>query len=905
MKHILRQLTLSAAAMASIGAIAQQNPVRPTVPEGSFHCFRGMPASEINYIPRPADRVMRAEKLGNSKYDNTDGHDLREVPTEGVYPVLVLLVEFQDCAFTQGKDDPRALVNDMLNGENFTFQGATGSASAFYQAVSGGQFIPRYDVYGPVKVSKDTRQYVSPDEYEYFIDAEGKEQQKYPASLMVEEAIKAIDPEVDFSKYDSNGDGLVDFVYIFHAGKGATTGGMQSSTIWPHAFTLEAGIGETVKADGVEVNRYATSAELGRNNKLSGIGTFCHEFGHVLGLPDLYDTANNGSTKANFTPGTFSCMDSGNYNNDEHTPPFFSAYEQYSLEWMLPKTITGGGDFVMLPVSARKYAYKFETESNPQEYFLVEARDNQSYDKYLESYGLAVWHIDFDKTIWDRNSPNNNDNHHRIDLIEADNDKQASSRDGDLFPGVNGVCEFNKDISPAFIDWNNKSLGYSFSKIKRNFDGTVEFSLESEAGNEMTGADIEDADLRLVSAGSDRITFTFDAVPGATEYYVSVYPLDKFDGTYITDYVDGWHYASVTVENGSAVVTVDGLEPGKQYGILAYAANDSNASRTDDPLVVRTVADKFEEARTELFASSLEDNTGTPATAIEWTPVSGADSYELTIATRSEVMTDEAYEDVTLDFSENIVPEDWASAGDIDFNQRYCGNAAPSFKFPTNGSYLQTPKFEHEIKSVSFWSRKRFDEDNYSLQVYGIDADGRLILAEEVDDLTRTGSTHTVGIPAGCYALKFIYFFTTTGLDCNIDDIAISFTPGYALTPVTGLDVKDYSETVRIVRGLQPDTEYVAYVTPGRGTEKGLRSHELTFKPSDLPEASGVESVEIETAKGFGIDNGMLIAPADTGYDLYTAEGLCLGRGLLGNRTLPGRGLYIVRTAAATAKLAW
>ncbi|MDE5551900.1 MAG: M6 family metalloprotease domain-containing protein, partial [Muribaculaceae bacterium] len=420
MKRLVRTMLLSTLAMSTLTPTFAQEPVAPTVPRGSFHCFRGMPLSDINYVDDNSARpnIFRAgPKLGNSKWDNTDGHDLREVLTEGKLKVMVIIVNFEDTQFSQKSGDPNALITEMLNGDNFTYQNATGSANQYYRTISNGKFDPQFDVYGPINLSKPSVEYVTPQETPatnpdgYYIDpATGKQVQKYPASRAVEEAIMAIKDQVNFADYDSNGDGYVDFVYMFYAGKGATTGGGRYTTIWPHAFTLTSGLGAPIELNGVKIDRYACSAELGANNRLSGIGTFCHEFGHVLGLPDIYDTANNGSARANFTAGPFTCMDAGNYNNDEHTPPFFSSYEQYALEWMLPKTVTGGGHFTMLPLGARKFAYKFET-SNPQEYFLMEARDKNSLDYYLPCHGLAVWHIDFNLDIWNKNTPNNNDNH--------------------------------------------------------------------------------------------------------------------------------------------------------------------------------------------------------------------------------------------------------------------------------------------------------------------------------------------------------------------------------------------------------------------------------------------------------------------------------------------------------------
>lgn len=912
MNRFLRNLLVSAVTLTAISPALAESPVAPTVPRGSFHCFRGMPESDINYVENStASHIFRiGPKLGNSKWDNTDGHDLREVITEGDLKVLVIIVNFQDTKFTQGKDDPNALITEMLNGEDFTYQNATGSANNFYRTVSAGQFNPHFDIYGPVQLSGRSVDYVSPsytpetnpDGY-YFDETSGTYVQKYPASRAVEEAILSLKDEVDFSQYDSNNDGYVDFVYMFYAGKGATTGGNRNTTIWPHAFTLTAGLGAPIELDGVKIDRYACSAELGSNNRLSGIGTFCHEFGHVLGLPDVYDTAHNGSVNANFTAGPFSCMDSGNYNNNEHTPPFFSSYEQYSLEWMLPTTVTGGGHFTMLPMTARKFAYKFDT-SNPQEYFLVEARDKSSLDYYLPCHGLAVWHIDFNLDIWNKNTPNNNDEHQRIDLIEADNDRNASSRDGDLFPGLYGICSFTENISPAFKDWSNRTTGYRLTEISRNMDGTVSFFCDSFAGNEMENSVIAVPALELVESTPNSLTVRFPAIENADQYYVSAFPKAEFDGTFIEKYVEGFYYLPVEAEDGFVTVTISGLTEGETYGVLAYAANSANASRMLSPLYASAMSASFENAKTDVYATATADET--PGTLISWVPVPEATGYELTVVRRSAAAPEEEIAPEYVDFKGMKMPEDWSYDGTYDNRAKYCGVAAPSVQLAHSGAYLRSGIYEKQIKSISFWARNRYDEDLCHLDVYGISKDGDMKLVTTITDLDNNGKIHTVDFPAECNGFNMVYFFTSTGLDCNIDDINIEFADAFVDLPVADIEISPVTETMSVVTGLESDTQYVAYVTPLRGEEKGLRSHEVIFTPSTLA-VSGVDEVIDSENDGaaFALVDGTIVSAADAPYSVYTVDGTCIAAGVKGSFTLPARGLYIVAASGKSCKICW
>ncbi|MDE6217674.1 MAG: M6 family metalloprotease domain-containing protein, partial [Muribaculaceae bacterium] len=485
------------------------------------------------------------------------------------------LVEFQDQKFALNIGDPKERITEMLNGDNYTFQGAEGSAREFYRYTSAGKFTPKFNVVGPVVCSKNEVEYVTPSEKDYLPGS--TTQECYPASRMIEEAVKLVDDEIDFSKYDMDSDGFVDFVYVFFAGRGATTGGNSKTTIWPHAFTLTAGIGAPVELDGVKINRYCCSAETGSKGKLSGIGTFCHEFGHVLGLPDLYDTANNGQVSKCFTPGSYDCMDAGNYNNSEHTPATFSIYEQYALEWTKPVEITGSANITMIPLAARPFGYKVNTNRAKTEYFMLENRGPIANDYYLEGHGMLAWHIDFNLDAWTRNVPNNLADHQRIDIEEADASPDISSRAGDVFPGTAGVHEFQSFGRPGFCDWDYEGTGYEITEIIRHADGTISFKVTADEGNEMTEARIGTPVAEVVATSATTATLKWQPVDNADSYMVSVYDPSLFDGNLLKDYVEGYCFKSV----GDATTTeITGLEPGKHYAAFVYALNEYNASRT-------------------------------------------------------------------------------------------------------------------------------------------------------------------------------------------------------------------------------------------------------------------------------------------------------------------------------------
>ena len=269
-------------------------------------------------------------------------------PTLGGNRFLVILVEFADKSFSI--DDPQAEMEAMFNAPGYNTLGGTGSVRDYYSDCSDGKFKPVFDVVGPVRMQQNVAYY-------------GGGSDDSRAGLMVIEACRAVDSEIDFSLYDHDGNGEVDSVYFIYAGKGEADGG---------------------------------------SAKLHGMGTPCHEFAHVLGLPDLYCT---NSYVECLHPSDFSLMARGNYLNDGRTPPALSAYERYELGWLSPRALTHPATVTLHHLSAVNEACRISTERT-NEYFLLENRQRTGWDTYLPAHGMLVWHIDYSPDIWDRNRVN-------------------------------------------------------------------------------------------------------------------------------------------------------------------------------------------------------------------------------------------------------------------------------------------------------------------------------------------------------------------------------------------------------------------------------------------------------------------------------------------------------------------
>lgn len=403
-------------------------------------------------------------------------------PSVGEQRALVLLVEYKDVKFST--PDPADYFNRMLNQRGFSDNGGTGSASDYFRTCSSGVFKPQFDVFGPITL-KENRSYYGGDNALGGRDAN--------AWRMAVEGCQAIDAGVDFGDYDRNNDGFIDNVFVIFAGQGQSSGGPVES-VWPHSWTLAEATTEIHSFDNLKLNRYGCANEL-EGAVPDGVGTFIHEFSHVLGLPDLYSTVYNSA----FTPGPWSVLDAGPDNNSGCTPPLYGAFERYALGWLTPREIKGNVEVTLNPISCNEACIIPTSDQN--EYFLLENRQLEDWDRFLPGHGMLIWHIHYDPQIWTNAAVNNDMNHQRVDIEEADGIKSNSTRAGDPFPGTFGITEFTDETYPSMKTWSNQSLNLPITDITENTDGTVSFKVK---GGVSGVRDMEDTFYRIV--GSTFIT---------------------------------------------------------------------------------------------------------------------------------------------------------------------------------------------------------------------------------------------------------------------------------------------------------------------------------------------------------------------------------------------------------------
>lgn len=381
-------------------------------------------------------------------------------PLYGNQKTLVILAEFDGTPFNV--DDAYVYFNGMLTQDDFSDYFCKGSCQQYFRENSNGLFEPQFEIYGPVLLPKKASYYGA--NLNNIYDTYAHE--------MVIDACAILDDDIDFSLYDTNDDGVIDNVFIVYAGYGESSGG-GADTVWPHAAYISKKITESVILDGVILDRYACVNEMEKDYP-TGIGTFCHEFSHVLGLPDIYPTDQSN----NYATGRWDVMDHGSLNGNQRRPCNLTAYERSVLGWLEPQEITPGQTYTLPPLDENK-AFILRTDS-PTEFFFIENRQLQGWDKSLPGHGMLVWHIDYQEDKWADNTVNNDPSHLCVKVLRADGIGTESSEAGDPFPGSIGKYEISRDVVPEFGTWAGKGLGVVIKDIAENSDKSVTFRVEAD-----------------------------------------------------------------------------------------------------------------------------------------------------------------------------------------------------------------------------------------------------------------------------------------------------------------------------------------------------------------------------------------------------------------------------------------
>lgn len=441
--------------------------------------------SYVNKIAEESENAYDNSPLTRSPSIDSGYNGVPYFPHTGSPKALVILAEFQDTTFTI-QDTKKVFTNYLMNEDHFTdkrynqdqnYKGVRG----YFKDCSYGKFTPVFDVVGPIKLPKAHAVYGAGNDR---------------MDLLLADACAAVDGMVDFTKYDANNDGIVDLVYVIYAGHSANTSGNKDTNIWPKSGTITI----SNKFDGKSIRRYGVSNELNgsektskNNKKINGIGLFCHEFSHTLGLPDIYAYNTDAENQDNQGMEYWDIMDGGTGIRGGRVPASYLAWEREVMGWMnideLKKDITINN---LKSIDNGGKAYKIVYPKNSNEYIVLQSIQkgawNQGWGDNTYGKGLFAYRISYksDKVnIFDY--PNNLKGKPRVIPIPADGKILAAANaggklnvytaqlNGDPYPynGINKIDNFTM-YDGTILKWaiydivENDAERYVSFKFKNN-----------------------------------------------------------------------------------------------------------------------------------------------------------------------------------------------------------------------------------------------------------------------------------------------------------------------------------------------------------------------------------------------------------------------------------------------------
>lgn len=505
--------------------------------------------------PKQPARII---KTGN----NTTDAMKAKAATDPEHQYLVILVNFKDCAFQHNSSD----FDTWLNEPGYSTNGGTGSVKDYFRDNSMGQFVPNFQVVGPYTLSQNQVYYAG--------NSEDTGEDVNPRAMVKEacELAKAANPGLDFSQFDNDGDGYMDNCYIIYAGysEASTANG---DDMWPHSWTMGD---EVFNIDGVNIDNYSCSAELvgmpgyPEQPTMDGIGTFTHEFGHILGLKDMYDT-DDYTNGYGVDPGAYSLYASGSYNNDSRTPPCLMAFERLQMGWAKEGTdiveLKDAEDVTLDNVSTNTARYinaqPGRAEGTGYEWFVLENRQKTGWDSYIPAHGLLIYHYDYTKEMvdeyWSVNGPNNNAKHRCMYIKAADGVDDENSRAGDTYPGTSANTSFTDTSTPNSLNWNNEPTNVPITNITEQ-DGMIMFQVKGGTSVWNFVKTNVPSDVRDKTA-----TFTAEMTGNTSDVAETGFCWSIKDNPTIDD-----EHKTATMTDGKFSAEVDNLQPGSNYNVKAY-----------------------------------------------------------------------------------------------------------------------------------------------------------------------------------------------------------------------------------------------------------------------------------------------------------------------------------------------
>ncbi len=373
----------------------------------------------------------------------------------GSWKALMILVQFSD--------KPAQVVATSF--DNLVFKDSAGTLRDYYKNIS-------YNTLDIVTVNlpSSTGWVNAPQSYSYYVNGQnGFGSYPQNAQKLVEDAVALAAPMVDYSKYDNDGDGYVDALFIVHSGPGAEFTG-SSDDIWSHSWVTAT----PLSYDGVSIYHYSMEPEYWLTPGDMTIGVYAHELGHAaFGLPDLYDTDYSSAGL-----GVWSIMAGGSWNGATgmgESPSYPDGWCRIQMGFVSPTVVTANVISQAIPeVEDNATLFKLWKNGAPgSQYFLIENRQLTSYDQYLPNGGLLIYHVD-ESVVDDNNDEwypgHTSSGHYLVALEQADGlfDLEHGYNWGDAgdpWPGSTNNISFSNSSTPDSKDYNFSATGVSVKKI--------------------------------------------------------------------------------------------------------------------------------------------------------------------------------------------------------------------------------------------------------------------------------------------------------------------------------------------------------------------------------------------------------------------------------------------------------
>ena len=391
---------------------------------------------------------------------------------------LVVLASFADNPFLGDSAATMAQWNKILNTEHLNEAPFTGSFHDYFAAQSYGRFNLICDVH-----------YVRVDScFRYGSTYTDDENSQY----LVQDIMDALrHRNIEWNLYDWNGDGYVNQLLIIFAGQASKYAGLgpRTDAIWPHQWWLSRHLKErkqgvycspdTICYQGADfiIDAYCAVQELWKDSTYGSFGTLCHEYTHCFGFPDLYYGSNTSAA------AEWDLMDYGNYSGNGFTPPSYSSHERWLMGWLTPVELTQPTEVTAMPaLEDAPTAYLVRNDAHPEEFYLLENRQQKGWDAALPGSGMLIAHVDYVPEYWLSGVVNTANAQHYV-LMRANHMDSRTHSSGWAYPYVNGSTyndALTNTSTPAARLWHaNTDSTLLMSKPITDIavtDGLVSFS---------------------------------------------------------------------------------------------------------------------------------------------------------------------------------------------------------------------------------------------------------------------------------------------------------------------------------------------------------------------------------------------------------------------------------------------